>query len=108
MSDKHFYSDKIDSLNTNSSLHEFFQIIQNFNKINIKEIEPTTNEYIIEDLSIVIDELFNLILKELNEGRNRKMIKQHVLNCINNYKMTSKEIYNWLLNNQNNSNSIYL
>src|SRR5262249_9090435 len=36
------------------------------------------------------------------------VIKQHVFNYINNYKIILQEIYNWLLNNQNNSNSIYL
>src|SRR5438034_11793087 len=57
---------------------------------------------------IIIDGLFNLIFNELNEGKNSKMIKQHILNYINNYKIISQEIYNWLLNNQNDSNSIYL
>ena len=36
------------------------------------------------------------------------MIKKQVLNYICNYKIILQEIYNWLLNNQNNSNSIYL
>src|SRR5204862_371738 len=61
------------------------------------------NEYI-----FVVDELVNLMFKELNKGRDRERIKQYVLNYINNYKIILHEIYNWLLNNQNNSNSIYL
>src|ERR1043166_1849712 len=61
------------------------------------------------DLSIAIDELLNLILKEINEGKVKKVIKQHVLNYINNQKITNlQEIYQWLLNNQNNLNSAYL
>ena len=110
MSNNQINLDNIDSSsNTNNSLHEFFQ---NFNKINIKEIEPTSkniNKYIFEgDLSIITDELVNLIFKELNKGNERKLIKQHVLNYISNHKIILQEIYNWLLTNQNNSNSIYL
>ena len=71
-------SNSVDSSSTNNSLCEFSQIIQNFDKLNIKEIEPTTkniNKYIFEgDLSIVIDELVNLIFKELNEGKDKKII----------------------------------
>jgi TPR repeat protein len=90
----------------------FSQIIKNFDKMNTKEVEPTTkniNKNIFEgDLIIVINELVNLILKELNEGKDERIMTQNVLNCINNYDIISQEIYNWLLNNQNNSNSIYL
>ena len=109
MSDMQLNLDNIDLLNTNNSLHEFFHIIQNFGKRNIKEIEPTTKNIIFEgDLSIVINESVNLIFKELNKGEDRKIIKQHILNYINNHKIILQEVYNWLLNNQNNSNSIYL
>src|SRR5579862_2326286 len=112
MSDMQLNSENIDSSNNNNSLYEFSQIIQNFNKIDIKEIEPTTknvNEYIYEeDFSIVTDELVNFIFKEINEGKEENIRKQHVFNCINNYKINSQEIYNWLLTNQNNSNSVYL
>src|SRR6266536_5274576 len=101
MSDVRLNSDNVDSLSTNNSLNEFSQIIQNFDKINIKEIEPTTkniNKHIFEgDLSIVIDELVNLIFKGLNEGKNDEIKKQNVLNHINSHKIISQEIYNWLL-----------
>jgi TPR repeat protein len=88
------------------------QIIQYFNKMKLKETEPTT-QYIHEsiyeeDLSIVIDEVVNLIFKELNQGKEENVIKQHVLVYINNYNLHLKEIFIWLLNNQFNSNSIYL
>jgi TPR repeat protein len=111
MSDIQFNLNNINFSNTDNS--EFFQIIKNSDKMNIKEIEPTTkniNEYIFEeDLSIVIDELVNLIFNKLNEGKDELIIKQYVLNYItNNHKIILQEICNWLLNNQNNSNSIYL
>ncbi|GBB84237.1 hypothetical protein RclHR1_10860007 [Rhizophagus clarus] len=87
-------------------------IIQNFDKINEKEIEPTTQniyENIFEeDLIIVIDDLVNYYFKEINEGKDYDTRKKHVLNYINNHKMNLQEICNWLLYNQNNSNSICL
>jgi TPR repeat protein len=83
-----------------------------YNRINIKEIEPTIqniNENIYEeDLSIIVNELINLYFKEVNEGKEERVRKQHVLEYINNFKINLKEIYNWLLNNQNDSNFIQL
>src|SRR5204862_6867037 len=77
-----------------------------------KEIGPTTqniNETIFEeDLSIVIDELVRLYFNEANKGNDDNARKQFVDDYFNNYKMNSQEIYNWLLNNQTSSNSIYL
>src|SRR5437764_15041126 len=97
MSDKQLNSDNVNS-NTNNSLYEFSQIIQNFDKINIKEIEPTTkniNKYVFEeDLSIVIDELVSLMLNKQNKGKNRRMVKQHILNYINNHNIILQEICN--------------
>src|ERR1043165_7011077 len=60
------------------------------------------------NLSIIIDELLYLILKEINEGNEEKMIKQYVFDYINNHKINLQEIHNWLLNNQDHLNSIYL
>ena len=112
MSNNQLNSNNVDSSNNNNSLDEFSQIIQNFDKINIKEIEPTTkniNKHIFEgDLSIVIDELVNLIFKGLNEGKNEVVRKQNVLDYINNHKIILQEIYNLVLNSQNNSNSIFM
>ncbi|GBC06908.1 hypothetical protein RclHR1_07130007 [Rhizophagus clarus] len=89
------------------------QIIQNFNKINIMEINPTPqiniHENIFEEnLNIVIDELVNFSFKEVNEGKEENTRKRHILDYIKNFKINLQEIYNWLLNNQDNSNSIYL
>lgn len=97
----------------NSSCTELFQIIQHFSKINMKEVEPSIkniNETIFEgDLILIVDELVNLIFKEMNEEKDYKIIKKHVYNYINNHETNSQEIHDWLLNNQNGSNnSIYL
>ncbi|RGB36180.1 hypothetical protein C1646_814177 [Rhizophagus diaphanus] len=93
-----------------SKLSQIF--IQNFDKINKREIGPTIqniHENIFEeDLSIVVDDLVNFYFKEVNEGKDKNERKQHILDCINNLNINLQEICNWLLNNQNNSNSIYL
>jgi hypothetical protein len=107
MSDKRPNSN---STNTDNSL--LSQIIQNFNKIDIKEKGPTIQnikENIFEeDLGIVVDDLVNFCFKEVNEGKEEIVIKQHVLEYINNHKLDLHEFYSWILNNQYNSNSIYL
>src|ERR1044072_6084763 len=74
---------------------------------NPNETDQVINENVL-DLNIVIDELFNLVSKETNEGKEERVIKKHVLNYIHNHKIIPQVIYNWLLNNQNNLNSIYL
>jgi TPR repeat protein len=111
MSDIQLNSNDLNSSISNS-LYGFSQIIKNFDKINIKEIEPTTkniSEYFYEgDLSIVIYELVDLIFMKLNEGKDEKILKKCILNHIDSKKIITQEIYNYLLNNQNNSNSIYL
>ncbi|PKY24452.1 HCP-like protein [Rhizophagus irregularis] len=116
ITDKQLNLDNIKLINinntNNNSLHKISQIIQNFNKLNIlKEIEPTTqniNEnFFEEDLSIVIDDLVDFNFKEVNEGKVERVRKQHVFDYINNHKLKLNEIYKWLLNNQNDSNSIY-
>ncbi|GBB88834.1 hypothetical protein RclHR1_15440005 [Rhizophagus clarus] len=103
-------SDKINILNNLS--HELPQIIQNFNKMDIKEIEPTTQNIVEniyeEDLSIVINELVNLYFSMANEGKEEDVRKQHILNYIDDHKINLREIYYWLLNHQDDSNSIYL
>ncbi|RIA84983.1 hypothetical protein C1645_879610 [Glomus cerebriforme] len=79
----------------------------------IKEIIPTITQNIHEtifeeDLSVLIDELVNIYFKELNKGKDDIIRKSHILDFIKNYNINSQEIYIWLLNNQKNSNSIYL
>ncbi|GES90986.1 kinase-like domain-containing protein [Rhizophagus clarus] len=112
MSNKQIYTDNINISNTNKSLYKLSKIIQNYDKIIIKEIEPITeiiNKNLFEgDFNTVIDELVILIFEKLNEGKNEVLIKEHVLNHINNKEIILQEVYDYLLSNQNNSNSIYL
>ncbi|POG65435.1 kinase-like domain-containing protein [Rhizophagus irregularis DAOM 181602=DAOM 197198] len=99
--------------NTTDSVHgDLSQFINNFHKMDIKETtSPTTsmdvNENIFEEeLRIVVDELVNHYLKEINEGKERNVRKQHIIDYVNNHN--SQEMYNWLLNNQNNPNNIFI
>jgi TPR repeat protein len=100
----------LDSSSSNDSL--LCVEIQNFFEGKTLEIEPTTQnikENIFEeDLSIVVDKLVNLYFEETNKGKEERVRKQFVLNYFNYYKISLQEIYNWLLNNQTCSNSIYL
>src|SRR5438034_373168 len=107
-------STEMQAATPNSLNRELFQLDQNFYKVlDISEIEPSTTRDIREtifeeDLNIVINELINLYFEEVNKGKERKVKKQFVLDYFNIHKMNSQEIYNWLLNNQTSSNSIYL
>src|SRR4051794_2509068 len=47
----------------------------------------------------ILDHLFNV------DAERQKL---EILNYLNNHNITSQEMYNWLLNNQNTSNSIAL
>src|SRR2546423_368439 len=88
-----------DSFNINSSLHgEMSQMMENIDKINIKNI----------DLSIIINELIDFHSKKLNEGKEVEILNQDIFDYFDNQNITLYETYNWLLNNQNDSNSIYL
>src|SRR5436190_690681 len=91
-----------------------------------KEIDSSTNEQISnggsskiihwdtlikQNIDInynVIDELVNITFKMINEGKKENVKQQHIFDYINNHKIFLQDIYNWLLKNQNNSNSIYL
>src|SRR2546423_11610110 len=55
----------------------------------------------------MVNEIVDIIFKEYNKGIEWKVIKQHVLDYINNHNV-NLQIFNWLLENQNNSDSIFL
>ncbi|GBB84021.1 hypothetical protein RclHR1_10670003 [Rhizophagus clarus] len=104
-------SNTIININDNISYERFAQITQKFFKVNILEIEPTTQEIeknILEDLNILIDNLVNIFSQEINKGKEVKGRKELVYDYFNYYKINLQEIYHWLLNNQTFSYSIYL
>ncbi|PKK77444.1 kinase-like protein [Rhizophagus irregularis] len=101
-------------LNENlESQREISQFIQNFDKINIQEIDPiilsNEREKVLFDKGFdIIDEVNDYIIKLVNRGIEWQMLKRQIIDYFVNYNIDLQEMYNWLLNNQNNSNSIFL
>ncbi|RGB29441.1 kinase-like domain-containing protein [Rhizophagus diaphanus] len=92
---------------------ELSQLIQNFDKINIKEIDPMIilskqKNFLIEDFNIIIDVINDFIIKLNNKGLEWKSDKQKTIEYFNNHNLDSQEIYSWLLDNQNSLNSIFI
>src|SRR6266480_4832896 len=82
--------------------------------IEIKSSTISTNEKMISEsissknLSKLVNEIVAFIAKVINKGIKPKLIKQCTLDYFSNKNIDSKEIYNWLLNNQNHADSIFL
>src|ERR1043165_319832 len=74
-------SDNIDvsSNFSNSLLHNFNEI-----KSTTTSIKQDANENTL-DLSIIVDELVNLIFKDTSEGKKKEIRKQHILDHIDNH-----------------------
>ncbi|GBC06041.1 hypothetical protein RclHR1_06590001 [Rhizophagus clarus] len=107
---QNFNSANIDtSSNTDNSLHgEMSQFIQDFDKMNTKEVLFTTLSN--ENISIIVNDIINYIFKILNEGKESTRIKnpKKIFDYFNKNNINSREIYDWLLINQNNLNSVFL
>src|SRR5436305_345030 len=84
--------------------------------MNTNEIESTisTNVQMINEsistknLIKVVNEILAFITKIINEGKDSKLWKQLTLNYLSNNNINLQELYNWLLNNQIDSGSIFL
>ncbi|EXX57405.1 uncharacterized protein OCT59_023999 [Rhizophagus irregularis] len=89
----------------NDLLHEkISKIIQNYIKINIKEIEPSiSSNLIINNFSMVINEI-TILLESIETNRR----KYEIINYLKNHNITSQEFFYWLLNNQDDSDSVFL
>ncbi|CAI2167930.1 6429_t:CDS:2 [Funneliformis geosporum] len=61
-----------------------------------------------KDLNEKIDDIVQFIYNGLNEGKIFTLIEKPVLNFIINQGFDLQEIYNWISNNQNNSNNLFL
>jgi TPR repeat protein len=77
------------------------QLIQNFTNMNTDEVETSISSE--NKFDIMINEIIFLF-----DNTEIERMKHEIVNCLNNHKVTSQEIYNWLLNNQNNSSSVFL
>ncbi|CAB4415551.1 unnamed protein product [Rhizophagus irregularis] len=110
---QNFNPTNIDTSSINSSLHgEMFQIIENFDKMNTEEMAYTTNEDISSEnnLNKIVNNIVNYIFKVHNEGKdqNKSVLRKFILDHFKDNNINSQEIYDWLLNNQNNPDSIFL
>src|SRR5439155_551128 len=83
-----------------------------FDKMNTKEIisSMSSSSNQISNKTILFENNFSVIADKiikdiLNMHHN---VKQKILNLLDKQNITPQEIYNWLLNNQNNSNYIDL
>jgi TPR repeat protein len=83
--------------------------------MNTKEIDSMVisskqeNHSTEKDFNIyIVDEINNFINILNNIGIEWKLEKQQVIEYFNNHNLNSQEFYNWLLNNQNSSNSIFI
>ncbi|GBC21940.2 kinase-like domain-containing protein [Rhizophagus irregularis DAOM 181602=DAOM 197198] len=121
--DFHLYNNTNNSLSSNnhqlsnstvkisestSSIHgDLSQVIQNFDMIdmiNTEELEPTLSSInqFKDNFNIEVNIMFNLFNDSDEIG------KQKILSYLNEQNITLQEINNLLLNDQNNSHSIYL
>ncbi|POG79122.1 kinase-like domain-containing protein [Rhizophagus irregularis DAOM 181602=DAOM 197198] len=81
---------------------ETSQILQNFNKINTNEIEPSISSNM-NNFGSSVNEIIHC-LEKVEIGK--KKIEAYYY--FNSHNITSQEIYYWLLDNQNDVNSIFL
>ncbi|GBB87380.1 hypothetical protein RclHR1_13840001 [Rhizophagus clarus] len=82
-------------------------IIKEVNSMEILSIHK--NLSIEKDFNIIVDEMNDIIIhKLLNKGIKPKLVKQKVIESFNDHSINAQDTYNWLLNNQINSNSIFL
>jgi TPR repeat protein len=100
--------------NNTKTQEELSQLIRNFNKINTKEIDPIafSNEreklLFKEGYNGIVDEINDLIFELNNKGTEWELERQQIIEYLNDNNLNSQEIYYWLLNNQNSSNSIFI
>ncbi|GBB86612.1 hypothetical protein RclHR1_00130053 [Rhizophagus clarus] len=100
---------KLDHCELNSKLLNEQLSSRNIIKLNTKFTMPINKRIIFEkDLIIIVKEIVSFIFKITDQGKDCKLRKQILLNYFHNQDINSDEIYNWLIKNQNDSDSIFL
>ncbi|GBB83643.1 hypothetical protein RclHR1_10340006 [Rhizophagus clarus] len=113
--DKVYPYKKIIPKDLHESLFKYFMGKPNNNQSNMtKEVDSMAissiqkNLSIEKDFNIIVDEIHEFIYKLMNEVFEYKSVKQKVIEYFNDHNINSQETYNWLLNNQISTNSIFL
>ncbi|CAI2171836.1 15912_t:CDS:2 [Funneliformis geosporum] len=90
--------------------NQLSRLIQNFEQMKYtRELEAIeTNSLIEEDLNKIVDDIVDLIFKELNEGKAFVLGKKPVLDFLDKQIIAPFEICHWLTSNQISTNSIFL
>ncbi|GET04623.1 kinase-like domain-containing protein [Rhizophagus clarus] len=95
------------------SRRELSQLIQNFNKINIKEIDPIVvsserDKLLFEKgFNIAVDVLNDLIFELLEKGIESKSIKEQIKEYYDNHNIKPREIYNWEIGTSKNCDKAF-
>ncbi|PKK63696.1 kinase-like protein [Rhizophagus irregularis] len=109
---KHVDETKIDQTNDDKltviNIGKTYTSSVGLSKMNTNEIHEIIEQLVDGQITKHVDELSNLILKEVNEGKELRVTKQHIFDYSKNHNIDLKDIYNWLLRNQDNTKYIFL
>ncbi|GES93136.1 kinase-like domain-containing protein [Rhizophagus clarus] len=61
-----------------------------------------------DEIKELVNKIVELIFKEIEEEKDQNIKNQNILDNLNSNKITLLEIYNWLRNNQNEPNFVFL
>src|ERR1044072_2095570 len=87
--------------NVDNSLHEnLSQVTQNFNqKVVVSKMQADNKDdkdiLSAKNLSMIVNEIVDLLSNKLNKGFEAKIRNQHILDYLNNQNVTSQEVANW-------------
>ncbi|GBC14798.2 kinase-like domain-containing protein [Rhizophagus irregularis DAOM 181602=DAOM 197198] len=79
--------------------------LQNFDMIDTKEIIPLSSEKSEKNFSKIINEIVEFIFKLEKDGKESY---RYIFDHFDGHNIKYQEIYNWLLDNQNDLDSIFL